>query len=106
MKRRLWATTGWVALLLLALALVSGTSLADADGFGIPWHTVDAGGGASRGGPYTLRRTAGQHDAGRPLAGGGYTLSGGFGVPQGEVPLRPPLFLPLTLTVHRTAGLP
>lgn len=106
MQTRLWATMGRTALLLLALALVSATSLADADGFGIGWHTVDAGGGESRGGPYTLQGTIGQHDAGGALMGGGYALSGGFWGAGARMPSHRPLFLPLTLTPHRTAGLP
>jgi len=46
-------------------------------GYSIPWWTVDGGGGKSQGGPYILRGTMGQPDAGRS-AGGSYALQGGF----------------------------
>ena len=37
---------------------------ARAQDYTIPWHTIDAGGGTSSGGGYTLSGTIGQHDAG------------------------------------------
>jgi len=36
------------------------------------------GGGTSAGGFYTLNGTVGQHDAGAPMFGGAYALTGGF----------------------------
>ena len=45
--------------------------------FSIDWFTIDGGGGTSTGGGYTVNGTIGQPDAG-PIAGGGYTLVGGF----------------------------
>ncbi len=47
------------------------------EGLAIPWWTVDTGGGASQGGPYSLNGTAGQADA-AILTGGTYTLKGGY----------------------------
>lgn len=67
-------------LILSVLTLLSlfsiGVSLA-ADGFAIPWWTVDGGGGQSAGGSYALTGTLGQTDAGISSAGS-YELSGGF----------------------------
>lgn len=51
---------------------------ASAQEYAIPWHTVDAGGGTSSDAGYTLSGTIGQPDAGPVLAGGGYSLTGGF----------------------------
>ena len=77
--------TGVLAALAL-LALVS-TVLAQSGGaYDLTWNTVDGGGYTfSTGQGYTLGGTAGQTDAGL-LAGGDYTLGGGFwggGVPAG-----------------------
>ena len=48
------------------------------DGYDLTWWTVDGGGvGAGLPGPYSLGGTIGQADA-ETLAGGGYTLVGGF----------------------------
>lgn len=45
----------------------------------VAWRTFDSGGGAgSASGTYRLAGTAGQPDAGPPLAAGGFTLRGGF----------------------------
>lgn len=46
--------------------------------YDLSWNTIDAGGGTSTGGAYSLSGTIGQHDAGGPLTGGAYTLEGGF----------------------------
>lgn len=43
----------------------------------IDWYTIDGGGGASTGGPYTLTGTIGQPDAAYS-AGSGFELLGGF----------------------------
>lgn len=43
----------------------------------IVWHTIDAGGGTSQGGEYSLSGTIGQADAGWS-AGDGYEILGGF----------------------------
>lgn len=69
--------------LLLVLLLLSGLTVgvfAQSTGFTLPWWTVDAGGGTFSGGTYTLMGTVGQPDAGPPLTGGNYTLTGGFWV--------------------------
>jgi len=47
--------------------------------FSIDWYTIDGGGGASAGGPFSLMGTIGQHDASPvPAQGGLFTLAGGF----------------------------
>ena len=46
--------------------------------FAIDWFTIDGGGGSSAGGPYVLAGTIGQPDAGGPMVGGNFTLTGGF----------------------------
>ena len=82
-KKRKRAATGitLVAFLLLAqVALGSAApALAQSGGpYDLTWSTIDGGGGMfSAGGSFTLGGTIGQPDAG-PLAGGSYTLLGGF----------------------------
>jgi hypothetical protein len=46
--------------------------------YSIHWHTIDGGGGTSTGGVFTVNGTIGQPDAGGPMTGGGYSLTGGF----------------------------
>jgi hypothetical protein len=89
-----------LALLLLAAAVLPGASPATAQsgaeasaalpsgmngaGYTLNWNTIDGGGTTfSVGGRYGLAGTIGQADAGQ-LAGGPYTLVGGFwGGPRG-----------------------
>lgn len=47
-------------------------------GYELRWFTIDAGGGTSTGGPYSLSGTIGQPDAGALMTGGTYSLVGGF----------------------------
>ena len=51
---------------------------ATAQSYAIDWHTIDGGGGTSAGGVYSRSGTIGQHDAGGPMTGGAYSLTGGF----------------------------
>ena len=53
-------------------------AFASAQNFSIDWYRVAGGGGVSTGGVYTVSGTIGQHDAGGPMIGGGYSLTGGF----------------------------
>ena len=65
----------------LAVALIGVTAVVWAqvgDGFGLSWSTVDGGGATSSDGDFSLGGTAGQHDAGGPMAGGDFTVTGGF----------------------------
>lgn len=78
------------------LALIAGASVVAAGAavaggtaggaFDLSWHTMDGGGGASAGGAFDCVGTVAQHDAEPVLAGGGFTLTGGFwgGMPTGS----------------------
>jgi hypothetical protein len=46
--------------------------------YSIDWYKVAGGGGTSTGGTYAVSGTIGQHDAGGPMMGGSYSLTGGF----------------------------
>ena len=46
--------------------------------YSIDWYQIAGGGGASSNGQYSLSGTIGQHDAGGPMTGGNYALTGGF----------------------------
>ena len=46
--------------------------------YSIDWYKVAGGGGTSTGSVYSVSGTLGQHDAGGPLTGGNYSLTGGF----------------------------
>ena len=100
--RRAAILVALVALLVLAsfvLAQGQTRGAAPADpGYDLSWWTVDGGGTTSgTGGGYSLGGTAGQSDAGM-LAGGGYTLAGGF---WGGTAVEYRIYLPLVL---RRAG--
>ena len=60
----------------LAAALM--TVVARAQTYSIDWYKIAGGGGSSTGGTYTVNGTIGQPDAGGPLTGGNYSLTGGF----------------------------
>lgn len=49
-----------------------------AQSYSIDWHKISGGGGTSSNGQYSVSGTIGQHDAGGPMTGGNYSLSGGF----------------------------
>jgi hypothetical protein len=63
--------------LILSLCLLV-SSLGFAQQYSIDWYKVAGGGGASTGGTYQVNGTIGQPDAGVPMAGGNYSLTGGF----------------------------
>ena len=54
------------------------SACASAQTYSIDWYKVAGGGGTSTGGQYVVSGTIGQHDAGGPMAGGNYSLTGGF----------------------------
>ena len=66
------------ATLLIASATILLASVLSAQQFSIDWHTIDGGGGTSTGGVFTVSGTIGQPDAGGPMIGGNYSLTGGF----------------------------
>src|ERR1039458_2189888 len=65
-----------LALLLSCFVLLPSTS--PAQSYSIDWYKVSGGGGTSTGGAYQVSGTIGQHDAGGPMTGGNYLLTGGF----------------------------
>ena len=73
--------------LVATIAVLSLAASASAADFGLPWHTLDAGGGASTsaGGRFALTGTIGQPDAGTlqdtVMAGARFTVHGGFWAP-------------------------
>ncbi|HEX5220917.1 MAG TPA: hypothetical protein VFZ59_15210 [Verrucomicrobiae bacterium] len=78
------------------------TTIAQAQSFSIPWHTIDGGGGTSTGAVYSVSGTIGQPEAGT-IRGSGYSLNSGFWsllslVQTPEAPL-----LTITLTPTNTA---
>jgi hypothetical protein len=64
----------WPCLIVLLLAPV----LLFAQQYSIDWYKIAGGGGTSSQGQYTVSGTIGQHDAGGPMTGGNYSLTGGF----------------------------
>jgi len=54
------------------------TALASAQTYTVDWYKVAGGGGTSTNGQYSVSGTIGQHDAGGPMTGGNYSLTGGF----------------------------
>ena len=46
--------------------------------YSIDWYKVSGGGGTSTGGVYAVSGAIGQPDAGEPMTGGNYSLTGGF----------------------------
>ena len=70
-----------LAMLVLALAVLPGSSHAQAQaggGYTLSGWVVAGGGGSSTVSDLILTGTAGQPEAGPVLRGGGYTLAGGF----------------------------
>jgi hypothetical protein len=46
--------------------------------YSIDWYKIAGGGGTSTGATYQVSGTIGQYDAGGPMTGGNYSLTGGF----------------------------
>jgi hypothetical protein len=69
----------WRLWLLYFCFLLSAFSFrASGQSYSIDWYKVAGGGGTSTGGIYQVSGTIGQHDAGGPMIGGNYSLTGGF----------------------------
>jgi hypothetical protein len=96
MKEHLPRLSIYMILCLLSL-LVALPVLAQTGGiFDLTWSTIDGGGGAaSTGGGFSLGGTIGQPDAG-VMAGGDYTLAGGFWGGGGIQENRPPTDIQLS----------
>jgi hypothetical protein len=69
--------TFFVAIAAGALFMLAASSLR-AQSYSIDWYKIAGGGGTSSNGQYTLSGTIGQHDAGGPMTGGNFSLTGGF----------------------------
>jgi hypothetical protein len=63
--------------LLLILTLATG-AVGQSTTYQVNWYSVDAGGGVSTGGPFSLTGAIGQPDASNPMVGGQFTLTGGY----------------------------
>lgn len=62
----------------LCLSLAFSANSLRAQNYSIDWYKIAGGGGTSSNGQYTVSGTIGQHDAGGPMTGGNYSLTGGF----------------------------
>lgn len=67
-----------LALLAFVSIINSQLSTAHAQQYSIDWFKISGGGGTSTNGQYAVSGTIGQHDAGGPMTGGNYSLTGGF----------------------------
>ncbi|MGB7747514.1 MAG: hypothetical protein WBN75_09530 [Verrucomicrobiia bacterium] len=65
-------------MVLLTLVFAALVSRAQAQTYSIDWYKIAGGGGTSTGGVYAVSGTIGQHDAGGPMTGSSYSLTGGF----------------------------
>jgi hypothetical protein len=65
-------------LALVALALFSAIIEGLPQSFAIDWFTIDAGGGVSEGGGYSVNGSIAQSDAGSAMSGGSYSMTGDF----------------------------
>jgi hypothetical protein len=77
------------------LTLLAITISVHAQSYTIDWYKIAGGGGISTGGVYAVSGTIGQHDAGGPMTGGSYSLTGGFWalISVVQTPGAPTLFI-------------
>jgi hypothetical protein len=62
--------------------------------YSVDWYKVSGGDGTSTNSQFTLSGTVGQHDAGGPMTGGNYSLTGGFWALYAlQTPGAPTLFI-------------
>ncbi len=74
-------------------------ALVFAQSYQIDWYRFSGGGGTSTGGVYSVSGTVGQFDAGGPLTGGDFSLTGGFwSLFAVQTPGAPRLTITLTAT--------
>src|ERR1051326_27300 len=76
MKRKF--TFACRAAVLLLATFCSQFPTVHAQTYSIDWYKVAGGGGTSTGSAYSVSGTIGQPDAGGPMTGGNYSLTGGF----------------------------
>ena len=96
-RRRCIGHSAWLLLAILALGI---PVRARAQTYSIDWFTVDGGGGTSSGGIYSVSGTIGQPDAGAPMTGGNFSITGGFWSLYSvvQIPGTPLLTIRLTTT--------
>ena len=86
----------------LVTGLAIFTAVATTQSYSVDWYKIAGGGGTGSNGSYSVSGTIGQHDAGGPLTGGNYSITGGFwslfAVPSPGTPL-----LTIFLTTTNTA---
>lgn len=86
------------------LLLVAAVSFASAQSYSIDWHKVAGGGGTSTNGQYSLSGTIGQPDASAtPMAGGNFSVTGGYWSLLSVVQTPGAPLLSLSLTATNTA---
>jgi hypothetical protein len=88
--------------ILIAVALCLVATAASAQ-YAINWYKVAGGGGTSTSSVYSVSGTIGQHDAGGPLTGGGFSLTGGFWSFLSTVQTPGAPLLTISLTTSNTA---
>jgi len=66
------------SVLLAAILLAPAVLAQSAGNYTVTWFAIAGGGGTSAGTQYSVSGTIGQADAGGPMSGGNYSLSGGF----------------------------
>lgn len=81
---------------LVASIVLFSTRHAQSQADSINWSKIAGGGGTSSGGQYSMTGTVGQSDAGVPMSGGNYSVSGGFWA--GVVPTSGPPLLGIQTT--------
>lgn len=69
---------GMRSLIVMAVLLLSSRMIQAQPSASIAWSRIAGGGGTSSHGLYSLSGTIGQHEAGVPLSGGKFSVTGGF----------------------------
>lgn len=83
----------------VALAFLLVPAAMPAQSYSIDWYKTAGGGGISSNGQFVISGTIGQHDAGEPMTGGSYSLTGGFWALYAiQTPGAPSLRILLTAT--------
>jgi hypothetical protein len=68
----------WAIAVSMGAAWLAFCTGAAAQPYTVDWYKIAGGGGTCTGGVYVLSGTIGQHDAGGPMTGQNYSLTGGF----------------------------
>jgi hypothetical protein len=92
-----------LSLSLAGVLLAVGSSSSSAQSYSINWFKVAGGGGTAGNGVYAVAGTIGQHDASGLMAGGNYTLTGGFWSFLSIVPVPGAPLLSIRLTPTNSA---